>query len=69
MAAHLDLTLLRRYALPSHFMVGLGREADRTAASRPAPGTDGRPRLLAAWHLGAGGRPVCTWSVDTGDPA
>ncbi len=69
MAAHLDLTLLRRHALPAHFMAGLGREADRPAVSRPAPSIAGRPRLLAAWRLDAGGRPVCTWSVDTGDPA
>lgn len=69
MAAHLDRTLLRRHALPAHFMPGLGREADRPAVSCPAPGRDGRPRLLGAWRLDAGGRPVCTWPIDTGDPA
>ena len=68
MAAHLDLTLLRRHALPAHFMAGLRREANRPAVPRPAPSRDGRPRLIAAWRLDAGGRPVCTRSVDAGEP-
>ena len=54
MAAYLDLILRRRHALPAHLMAGLGRGRDRPAASRPASGLDGRPRLLAAWHLDAG---------------
>jgi len=68
MAAHLDPTLLRRHALPAHFMAG-----DRPAASVSAPGLHaedgGSARLRATWQLGEGGQPLCGWSLDPAEPA
>ena len=68
MAALLDLTVLRRHALPAHFMPGFYREiAGRiaTTASRRAPV---RSPLRSTWHIGSSDRPVCIWTVDTDDP-
>jgi len=68
MAAHLDLIHLRRHALPAHFLP-VAAPCAGTVATAPAAVANPRPRLLAAWRLGADGRPVCGWSVDTDDPA
>ncbi len=68
MAAHLDLVHLRRHALPAHFLPVFPPCAN-AAVAVPAAAVNARPRLLAAWRLGADGRPVCGWSVDTDDPA
>jgi len=68
MAAHLDLIHLRRHALPAHFLP-VAAPCARAATAVPAAAGNARPRLTAAWQLGADGRPVCGWSVDTGDPA
>ncbi|MGI4954074.1 MAG: hypothetical protein ACRYGM_19905 [Janthinobacterium lividum] len=66
MAAHLDPILLRRHALPAHFMAG-----DRSAASAAGPHAEAGPppRLRATWQLGAAGRPLCGWSLDPVEPA
>ena len=69
MAAHLDLIHLRRYAQPAHFMAAADRPADAAAVPDRPLGAGARPRLLATWRLDAGNRPVCGWSLDTGDPA
>ncbi len=68
MAAHLDLIHLRRHALPAHFLPVAAPCAGAVAAA-PAAVANPRRRLIAAWRLGADGRPVCGWSVDTDDPA
>ena len=69
MAALLDIVHLRRHALPAHFMVGLDHVACTPAAPRRGRDVGPRPRLVATWSLDLGGRPVCSWSVDTDDPA
>lgn len=69
MAAHLDLTHLRRHAVPAHFMTDADRPAAPFAVSSCPLGYGARPRLFATRRLDAGGRPVCGWSIDTGDPA
>jgi len=68
MAAHLDLTHLRRHALPEHFMFSRSLPTNRPAAESSAPCAVDRPKLRAIWHVGACGRPICIWSIDTGDP-
>lgn len=68
MAAHLDLTRLRRHALPAHFMFIADRRTGMPMAAAPLPGKAARATVRAEWHVGACGRPVCTWSIDTGDP-
>ena len=68
MAAHLDLTLLRRHALPAHFLLKAACQIARPAYDPQPPRGAVRPTLRAIWHVGACGRPVCTWSLDTGDP-
>lgn len=69
MAALLDIVHLRRHALPARFMVGLDRMTGTPAAPRRGRDACTRPRLVAAWSLDLDGRPVCSWSVDTDDPA
>ena len=69
MAALLDIVHLRPHALPAHFMVGLDRMAGTPAAPHRRRDVCPRPRLVAAWSLDADGRPVCSWSFDTDDPA
>ena len=69
MAALLDIVHLRRHALPAHFMVGLDGVADMPIAPRRERDVCLQPRLVAAWSLALDGRPVCSWSFDTDDPA
>ncbi|MDT7953812.1 MAG: hypothetical protein RQ966_20115 [Acetobacteraceae bacterium] len=69
MAALLDIVHLRRHALPAHFMFGLDRMAGPPAAPRRGRDVCPRPRLVAVWTLDLDGRPVCSWSFDTDDPA
>jgi hypothetical protein len=68
MAAHLDLIHLRWHALPAHFLL-VAAPCAGTAVAPPASVANPRPRLTATWRLGADGRPLCGWSVDTDDPA
>lgn len=72
MAAHLDLIHLRRHALPARFRPVAAPCAGAVAAAPAAvvnPPSAPDRRLIAAWRLGADGRPVCGWSVDTDDLA
>ncbi len=69
MAARLDLIHLRRHALPAHFLADLGWSTGRAAVPPSVHGVDRRPRLLAAWRVGADGRLACTWSAAPDDPA
>lgn len=64
MAAFFDRVHIRRHAAPTHRIVDLARQIGLEREVR----LFWRPRLIAAWHPGEGGRPVCTWSEDTGDP-
>ncbi len=68
MAAHLDLIHLRRHALPVHFIPTAARSASTRALPGPLLVSDTLSRLVATWKLGAGGRPVCAWVVETDDP-
>jgi hypothetical protein len=60
MAALLDRFHLNRHALPAYVAADLEHEIDR----REALSATCRPRLVAMWHAGADGRPVCTWAVN-----
>jgi hypothetical protein len=62
MAALLDIRHLRRHALPDFVAGDLDHEIDRRERG---PGRDRRPHLVANWHAGADGRPVCVWFVST----
>jgi hypothetical protein len=67
MAALLPNDVLRRHAVPSAFVADL----DFTGAFAPVRPANqnprARPRLVASWHLGASGRPICQWAI--GDQA
>jgi hypothetical protein len=55
--------LMRRHALPAHFLADLDAERRPGAPStRNLPET--YPRLVATWHVADQGRPVCRWSVE-----
>jgi len=65
MVALLNIVDLRRHALPTDVMATLVSEAGRRAGVlRSSYGDGACPRLLARWHIGSHGRPVCAWSVD-----
>jgi hypothetical protein len=84
MAALLDRFQLRQHAVldsavPScvlpiglvvDFDLATARRRDHSiAAHAPAAVSGGRPRLVATWHQGANGHPVCAWSLSEGVPA
>jgi hypothetical protein len=64
MTALPTLAYLRRHALPAHFLSTL--EAERSLGTPTFRQTtpSARPRLVATWHVGAEGRPVCRWCVE-----
>ena len=68
MAAHLDLSYLRQYALPDHAVFSRNFPTSHSAADQFRLGGVDRPQLHAIWHVGACGRPICMWSIDPGDP-
>ena len=68
MAALLPIDDLRRHALPAASVADLVREADLPYVKRPFGGGDVCPRLVAGWHLGPNGRPVCGWRVEPEAP-
>ncbi len=68
MAAQLDLIHLRRHALPVYFMTTAAPFSQPFATPFPLTILGAPSRLVATWRLGAGGRPICTWIVDTDDP-
>jgi hypothetical protein len=63
MAALLDRIHLRRNALPAGVADQLDHEIDRRAMRSVMSCPAIRPRLIASWHIGTTGRPVCSWSV------
>jgi hypothetical protein len=81
MAALLDRLQPRQHAaldsvvplcvLPTGLIIDFDLEAARrhacpVAAYAPAVVSGARPRLLATWHQGANGHPVCAWSLSEG---
>ncbi len=63
MAALLNIVDLRRHAFPANFMTGFVPETSHFDRPRPPRGGSDHTRLLARWHIGTEGRPVCSWSV------
>ena len=64
MAALLDRNHLHRHALPDFIAADLDHEVQRRAFRRATS----RPLLIAAWHIGPDGNPVCSWSVTKATP-
>jgi hypothetical protein len=63
MTALPTLAYLRRHGRPAHSLSSL--EAGHTLGTPIFRQTlSERPRLVATWHVGAEGRPVCRWSVE-----
>lgn len=64
MAALLNIVDLRRHTCRTNFIASLVWETSHPDQPRPPCGGSYRPRFVAArWHMGAEGRPVCSWSV------
>lgn len=66
MAALPSLAYLRRYALPVHYLAE--RHVGRASGMLARPLLNVRPRLVAAWHVDAQGRPVCRWTLESSLP-
>ncbi len=64
MAALLDRIHLHRHALPDFIAADLDHEVHRRALRSATS----KPMLVATWHIGPVGHPVCIWSVTKATP-
>jgi hypothetical protein len=62
----LPLDIIPPGILPSGLLIQLDREIDRRRACAVLACPGDRPRLVATWHPGTDGHPVCAWSVSEG---